>query len=166
MYKFNLNILPEKKTTSYMYHLWHFSMHAFTHEFFCNKIYLIRNLIHSHYHSDLFLTNFCWFFLAAGVFVSLNYADWMKKKWIKMIFPIVSKTYVNILRHSSMLCLICRFLFPISVSPIFYTYICILTNQKEKNIFTVLIYCLVQSSLNNHWWSDLFTIMRINDSNL
>lgn len=94
----------KKKTTSYMYHLWHFSMHAFTHEFFCNKIYLIRNLIHSHYHSDLFFTNFCWFFLAAGVFVSLNYADWMKKKWIKMIFPIVSKTYVNILRHSPMLC--------------------------------------------------------------
>lgn len=134
MYKLNLNILPEKKTTSYMYHLWHFSMHAFTHEFFCNKIYLIRNLIHSHYHSDLFLTNFCWFFLAAGVFVSLNYADWMKKKWIKMIFPIVSKTYVNILRHSSMLCF-AGFYFRFQSFPIFNTYICILKNQKEIYIY-------------------------------
>lgn len=136
MYKLNLNILPEKKTTSYMYHLWHFSMHAFTHEFFCNKIYLIRNLIHSHYHSDLFFTNFCWFFLAAGVFVSLNYADWMKKKWIKMIFPIVSKTYVNILRHSPMLYVLQVFISDFSFPDILYLHMHFNKPEGKKYIYS------------------------------
>lgn len=88
----NLNILPGRNIIQY--HIYHpFLYGNFINLFFCNKTYLIRNLINSHYYSDLFITIFCYFFLAAGVFASLNYADWIKK-WIKMVFPIVSKTYI------------------------------------------------------------------------
>lgn len=101
-YEPNLNILPGRNIIQY--HIYHpFLYGNFINLFFCNKTYLIRNLINSHYYSDLFITIFCCFFLAAGVFASLNYADWIKKKWIKMVFPIVSKLNLYILWHSSTL---------------------------------------------------------------
>lgn len=138
----NLNILPGRNIIQFhIYHPFLYSnfinLSAWNSHlnFFCNKTYLIRNLINSHYYSDLFITIFCCFFLAAGVFASLNYADWIKKKWIKMVFPIVSKTYIFSDTVQRYTCILQVFIsdFP---SLIINTCNGILTNPQEI-----------------HWWS-------------